>query len=184
MPTLDHLDSIADRIRADWTKRNAARDATLARSRELIRLCATIIRASHRDDLDKAQRLLAEGAVAEGAMKDVKVHMIADDALMNDLSVSTKLLPNPVVLARLKEAGEDWEKVGIGKGEYLFKQDDHSDSVFILAKGLLQVSITEKDGSPYETGRQHGPAFGSEPPSQIQRLPMQILRFLETVLSL
>ena len=47
----------------------------------------------------------------------------------------------------LKEAGEDWVKIGIGKGEYLFKQDDHSDAVFILAKGLLQVSITEKDGS-------------------------------------
>ena len=52
------------------------------------------------------KRLLADGALNPGTMKDVKVHMIADDALMNDLSVSTKLLPNPVVLARLKEAGE------------------------------------------------------------------------------
>lgn len=60
MPSLDHIDSIADRIRAEWTKRNAARDVTLTRSRELIRLCATVIRASHRDDFEEAQRLLAE----------------------------------------------------------------------------------------------------------------------------
>ena len=54
-----------------------------------------------------AKRLLTQGAVEPGTMKDVKVHMIADDALMNDLSVATKMLPNPVVLARLKSAGED-----------------------------------------------------------------------------
>lgn len=60
MTSLDQLDSIADRIRAEWTKRNAARDVTLTRSRELIRLCATVIRASHRDDFEEAQRLLAE----------------------------------------------------------------------------------------------------------------------------
>jgi len=52
------------------------------------------------------KRLLDDGAIKPGAMKDVKTHMIADDALMNDLSVATKLLPNPVVLARLKAAGE------------------------------------------------------------------------------
>lgn len=51
------------------------------------------------------KRLLQSGAVAQGAMKHVLVHMIADDALMNDLSVATKSVPNPVVLARLKQAG-------------------------------------------------------------------------------
>jgi NTE family protein len=39
-------------------------------------------------------------------MKDVLVHMIADDGLMNELNVATKTIPTPVVLARLKEAGE------------------------------------------------------------------------------
>ena len=38
-------------------------------------------------------------------MKDVLVHMVSDDPLMNDLSVATKILPNPLLLARLKEAG-------------------------------------------------------------------------------
>ncbi len=51
------------------------------------------------------QRLLDQGAVAEGAMKRIHMHMIADDALMNDLSVATKLVPIPAVIARLKAAG-------------------------------------------------------------------------------
>jgi NTE family protein len=51
------------------------------------------------------KELIAEGKIARGQMKDVNVHMIADDALMNDLSASTKLLPSPYLLFRLKEAG-------------------------------------------------------------------------------
>ena len=68
MPSLDRLDAIADRIRTSWTERNAVRDATLVRSRELIRLCATIIRASHRNDFEKARRLLAEAREVAAAM--------------------------------------------------------------------------------------------------------------------
>ena len=51
------------------------------------------------------KRLLANGALTPGTMKNVLVHMIADDALMNDLSVATKILPNPVLRGRLKAAG-------------------------------------------------------------------------------
>ena len=51
------------------------------------------------------QRLIDEGHVAKGAMKYPRVHMIADDALMNALSVATKTVPVPSVLAQLKEAG-------------------------------------------------------------------------------
>lgn len=52
------------------------------------------------------KRLIAEGTIKRGTMKDVLVHMIADDALMNGLNVATKSIPTPVILARLKEAGE------------------------------------------------------------------------------
>jgi NTE family protein len=52
------------------------------------------------------QRLIAEGQLAEGQMKRVFVHMISDDALMNSLSVATKMVPTALVLARLKAAGE------------------------------------------------------------------------------
>jgi len=51
------------------------------------------------------QRLLCEGQLPEGRMKRVLVHMIADDVLMRELSVATKLMPTPHVLGRLKEAG-------------------------------------------------------------------------------
>ena len=52
------------------------------------------------------KRLIADGRVAKGAMKDVLVHHIADDVLMNELNVATKTIPHPVVLARLREAGK------------------------------------------------------------------------------
>lgn len=55
--------------------------------------------------IDFVQRLLHDGAVQPGSMKEVRVHMISDDALMNELSVATKIVPVPTVLAQLKEAG-------------------------------------------------------------------------------
>ena len=55
--------------------------------------------------IEFVHRLLADGTMAPGAMKNVLVHMVADDALMNDLNVATKTLPTPVILARLKAAG-------------------------------------------------------------------------------
>ncbi|MGV6804583.1 MAG: patatin-like phospholipase family protein [Ruegeria sp.] len=51
------------------------------------------------------QRLLAEGKLKAGEMSRVLVHMIADDPLMNRLSVATKTVPNPAVLHSLKQAG-------------------------------------------------------------------------------
>jgi translin len=57
---MSKLDTIAQRIQADFEARNDARDGALRRSRELIRTCATAIRASHRDEWDTAHNLLAE----------------------------------------------------------------------------------------------------------------------------
>jgi NTE family protein len=56
--------------------------------------------------IDFVKRLLADHKVPQGSMKDVLVHMIADDALMNELNVATKTIPTPVILARLFEAGQ------------------------------------------------------------------------------
>jgi translin len=57
---MSQLDMIAQRIQADFEARNDARDQALRRTRELIRTCATAIRASHRDEWDAAHDLLAE----------------------------------------------------------------------------------------------------------------------------
>ncbi|MEL6168525.1 MAG: patatin-like phospholipase family protein [Pseudomonadota bacterium] len=50
-------------------------------------------------------RLIAEGRIPEGAMADIRVHMVSDDDLMTQLSVATKTVPSPYVLAELKKAG-------------------------------------------------------------------------------
>jgi len=64
---MSRLEKIAQRIQADFKARNEARDEALRRCRELIRLCATAIRASHRDDWETARKLLAQAdAVADG----------------------------------------------------------------------------------------------------------------------
>lgn len=51
------------------------------------------------------QRLLEDGRLPEDAMKYVYVHMIADDELMRDLSVATKLIPSAILVDRLFRAG-------------------------------------------------------------------------------
>ena len=51
------------------------------------------------------KRLIAEGRMERGAMKDVLVHMVSDDGLMNTLSVTSKVTPTPYLLHSLKEAG-------------------------------------------------------------------------------
>ncbi|SFI57177.1 patatin-like phospholipase family protein [Jannaschia pohangensis] len=55
--------------------------------------------------IEFAQRLIRSGKLEQGAMKDVLVHMISDDALMRQLSVATKSVPNPVVIHQLRAAG-------------------------------------------------------------------------------
>ncbi|HKK98232.1 MAG TPA: patatin-like phospholipase family protein [Marivita sp.] len=55
--------------------------------------------------IEFVQRLIASGSIAKGAMKEMRVHMIADDDLMNDLSVATKTIPVPSVISQLKDAG-------------------------------------------------------------------------------
>lgn len=56
--------------------------------------------------IDFVRRLIAEGRMERGRMKDVRVHLISDDTLMNDLSASTKLTPSPQLIQRLKAAGQ------------------------------------------------------------------------------
>ncbi len=64
---MEQLEITGERIRDDLSVRNAARDEALRRSRELIRLCATAIRAVHREEWERADELLrqADGVAAE-----------------------------------------------------------------------------------------------------------------------
>ncbi|MFO7854594.1 MAG: patatin-like phospholipase family protein [Paracoccaceae bacterium] len=51
------------------------------------------------------RRLIAEGRIAPGTMKDVLVHSIQDDETMNKLGVATKVHVDAALIANLKEAG-------------------------------------------------------------------------------
>jgi translin len=66
---MENLDPIIEKIRAAFTERNAARDLTLNRSRELIRFCSLTIRAVHREEFAEAARLLNTAKQAAAAMK-------------------------------------------------------------------------------------------------------------------
>ncbi|MGD1995545.1 MAG: haloacid dehalogenase [Anaerolineae bacterium] len=64
---MEEMESIGERIREDLAARNEARDRALHRSRELIRMCGTAIRAAHREEwgaasewLDQADEVGAE----------------------------------------------------------------------------------------------------------------------------
>lgn len=52
------------------------------------------------------KRLIKDGNLAQGAMKDVLVHMIADDTLMTSLSARTKTSPTPLLINTLFQAGQ------------------------------------------------------------------------------
>lgn len=64
---MDKLQAIVDAIGEEFEIKNAVRDETLRRSRQLIRYCANAIRATHRDEFAQAQALLetARSAAAE-----------------------------------------------------------------------------------------------------------------------
>ncbi|UWR24707.1 patatin-like phospholipase family protein [Sulfitobacter sp. S223] len=55
--------------------------------------------------IEFVQRLIEEGTVSSDRMSRVRIHMIADDAMMSQLSAATKVVPNPKVIADLKAAG-------------------------------------------------------------------------------
>ncbi len=66
---MEGLDSIEDKIRQTFVAKNAARDAALAKSRELIRYCSLSIRATHRGEHDEAVKLLGRAQELATAMK-------------------------------------------------------------------------------------------------------------------
>ncbi|MEQ6247987.1 patatin-like phospholipase family protein [Sulfitobacter sp. HNIBRBA3233] len=57
--------------------------------------------------IEFVQRLLDEGTLETGSKSRVRMHMIADDNLMAQLSAATKMVPNATVIKRLKDAGTE-----------------------------------------------------------------------------
>ncbi len=65
---MTELTSIIESIRQDFTAKNQVRDATLNRSRELIRFCALSIRAIHRHEWAESESLLTTARQAAVVM--------------------------------------------------------------------------------------------------------------------
>jgi translin len=66
---MQEIDLIAEKIRKNFEAKNAARDAALASSRELIRHCALAIRATHRAETAEATQLLVRAREIAAQMK-------------------------------------------------------------------------------------------------------------------
>ena len=67
------------------------------------------------------QRLIRDGKLQHGEMKDVKIHAIRDDETMAQLNVATKLAPEPALFDYLRDAGratadaflkDHWKTIG------------------------------------------------------------------------
>lgn len=76
------------------------------------------------------QRLIDAGQVTHGQMKRLRIHMIADDALMQQLSVATKIVPIPAVLHQLFNAGQQAAEVFLDRH---LAQIGHESSVDLRA---------------------------------------------------
>ena len=65
----DNLDSIAEKIRASFLAKDAARERALPLCREAIRHCSNAIRAMHRQEFDSAKSMLSSAQKLVGNAK-------------------------------------------------------------------------------------------------------------------
>ena len=56
-------------------------------------------------NIDLVNRLIEEGIVAKGRMKQNFIHSVRDDRFMSQLGVASKMTPNRVLLLQLRDAG-------------------------------------------------------------------------------
>lgn len=114
------LEKIIERIREEWNRKNAIRDATLARSRTLVRYCANSIRATHRREFDLARQLLAEAQ--EAAREMCREASVYADILMAGYTQDAlkELVEAAVTLALVTNSPfPDPDEMGIDYAAYL-----------------------------------------------------------------
>lgn len=103
---MESLPAIADRLRAEFAARSAARDAALAASRDLTRHCSECIRAAHRREWSTVNAKL--GVIAAAA-----------DALKAGVAAYPELYHSGYVQDALKETVEAHATVAILRGDDL-----------------------------------------------------------------
>ena len=94
------------------------------------------------------KRLHDEGRLDGRVMKNVLVHMILDDALMNDLSARTKMLPDPGMLVRMFDSGRNSaDKFLSAHGSDLNKRDSVDLSAMFPRAFTATAAIDEQKAS-------------------------------------
>lgn len=86
------------------------------------------------------KELFAEQRLKDRPMKNVLVHMILDDLLMNDLSARSKIMPEPGLIARMSDAGRK------AADRFLRRHADklnHQDSVDLSALFSLEEAALD-----------------------------------------
>lgn len=116
----DGLSPIIEAVREHWVAKNAARELALQGSRELIRYCATSIRATHRGEFDQAETLLASAREAAAELGE-SVAQYPDLAYAGYTRDALKELSEAHIVFALI-AGHDVptpESLGVGDDSYM-----------------------------------------------------------------
>ncbi|HDQ71470.1 MAG TPA: haloacid dehalogenase [Chloroflexi bacterium] len=136
---MEKLDAIPERIRADFEARNQARDEALRRSRELIRLCATAIRASHRDDTAG----IADGDTGND-WTDAQALLAQADAVADDMRATVADYPDLLYAGytqdALKELVEAHATIALTKGDPLPEPEALTVSYPAYLNGLCEAA--------------------------------------------
>ncbi len=114
------LEAIEEKIRQNFISKNAARDAALAKSRELIRYCSLSIRATHRGEHDEAVKLLGRAGEIAAAMKQ-DVSAYADLYFTGYVQDSLKEFAEANIVHALITGNQipDPEAIGVDYAAYL-----------------------------------------------------------------
>ncbi len=126
------LDDVSERIRSDFEARNQARDEALRRSRELIRLCATAIRASHRGD------------TAGNDWTDAQAMLARADAVADEMRATVADYPDLLYAGytqdALKELVEAHVTIALTKGDPLPEPEPLAVSYPAYLNGLCEAA--------------------------------------------
>jgi len=116
----DNLDSIADRIRQDFSAKDAAREKALPLCREVIRHCSSAIRAVHRQEFERAKELLqsAHSRLNEAEQTVAAYSQLSNTGFIRD--AQKEFAEGSITLALVTgEQPPDPDELGVASAAYL-----------------------------------------------------------------
>lgn len=126
-PPENELDQITNAVREIFTAQNAARDAAIAQSRELIRRCAECIRAIHRRDWE----------TAEAGLKTIRAEA---DTIKAGVADYPDLYHSGYTQDALKEVVEAFITYAIIRGQPIPAMDDLAVEPATYLRGMAEAA--------------------------------------------